>query len=139
MIANIWHFSYITTLLTVFLLIFFMRQSHIYTYLFCLFFSMFFVFVVVYLFTPFQSQKISNISSSIIPPTISNEVTIIASEDIDEVSRKRMRYTKLLLNYQKKIAQLKNVAELSPEQSLEIEQFEARIEQLNGLIADLSQ
>lgn len=116
-----------------------MRQSHIYTYLFCLFFSMFFVFVVVYLFTPFQSQKISNISSSVIPPTISNEVTIIASEDIDEVSRKRMRYTKLLLNYQKKIAQLKNVAELSPEQSLEIEQFEARIEQLNGLIADLSQ
>lgn len=66
-------------------------------------------------------------------------MTIITSEDIDEVTRKRMRYTKLLLNYQKKIAQLKIVEELSPEQTLEIEQFEARVEQLNDLIADLSQ
>jgi len=118
-------------------------MSHSAAYFVFLASSVVFVWVLAYLYTPFHFRPSERIESDVLTVSgevISPEVLVSAEVDTDAVTKKRLRYTSLLLRYQKELAELESQYPLpTPEISEKIDHLRVKIKNTEATIAELVQ
>lgn len=107
-----------------------------------------FVAILVYLFRPFNIRIIDSIRSNVLE-IFSSEVTVPMSSEVlvkeevpqeeDNHTERRIRFTNLLLRYQRELAELESQADLTQEQKNKLEALRTRIKNIEGIITNLAE
>lgn len=117
-------------------------SHHLRAYLVFLLISLLLIGLLAYLYLPFNigtSYLHSDILTMSSEESISAEV-IVTQDNSDTVAAKRIRFTNLLLRYQRELAELESSHNSSSTQTREaINALRVKIENLEKFIAELSQ
>jgi hypothetical protein len=118
-------------------------SHHLKAYIIFLFASILFVGLLAYLYTPFNFDTSKYLGSQAIisgEEIVSSEVLITEEVDPDTVMAKRMRYTTLLLRYQKDLTDLESQTDApSPEIIEKMQHIRTKIENLETMIRELAE
>lgn len=119
-------------------------SHHLKAYIVFLLASILFVGLLAYLYTPFNFDTSKYLGSQAImswEEKVSSEVLITEEIDsADTVTVKRMRYTTLLLRYQKDLSEIESLTDIpSPEMTEKIQHLRTKIENLETMIRELTE
>jgi cytochrome c oxidase assembly factor CtaG len=118
-------------------------SHHLKAYIVFLIASILFVGLLAYLYTPFNFDTSKYLNSQAIISSevqISQEVLVTETIDPDTTTAKRMRYTTLLLRYQKELHDLESQTTSSSSEVVEkIQYLRSKIENIEKIIQELTQ
>lgn len=118
-------------------------SHHLKAYIVFLIASILLVGILAYLYTPFNFDTLKYLGSQAIvsgEERISAEVLVTETIDPDTNTAKRMRYTTLLLRYQKELAELESQTTTSSLETTEKIQFlRNKIENIEKTIRELAE
>ena len=118
-------------------------SHHLKAYIVFLIVSILFVGILAYLYTPFNFDTSKYLGSQAIvswEEQISAEVLVTETIDPDTNTAKRMRYTTLLLRYQKELSELESQTTASTlETTQKIEFLRNKIENIEKIIRELAE
>jgi len=118
-------------------------SHHLKAYLVFLIMSLLLVGVLAYLYTPFNFDTSKYLGSQAIisgEEQVSSEVLVTETIDPDTTTAKRMRYTTLLLRYQKELAKLESQTSVSSLETTEKIQFlRNKIDNIEKIIQGLAE
>lgn len=118
-------------------------SHHLKAYIVFLIVSILFVGILAYLYTPFNFDTSKYLGSQAIvsgEEQISAEVLVTETIDPDTNTAKRMRYTTLLLRYQKELSELESQTTVSSLETIQkIEFLRNKIENIEKIIRELAE
>lgn len=118
-------------------------SHHLKAYIVFLIASILFIGLLAYLYTPFNFDTSKYLNSQAIISSeaqVSQEVLVTETIDPDTTTAKRMRYTTLLLRYQKELHDLESQTTASSSEVAEkIQYLRSKIENIEKIIQGLSQ